>query len=252
MLLPVCLFFAQALDIILSGGRIVDGSGNPWYRADVGLSGDRIAAIGDLSKAQAAQRIDVSGFVISPGFIDIHSHAGRDLNENPTMESVIRQGITTALDGNDGAGSPLPLRPFLAKTDAAKPALNFGWFVGHGAIRAEVMGIVNRHATPEELEKMRDLARTAMLDGAFGLSTGLFYVPGNYAPTEEVIEVAKVVGDLGGMHISHMREEGGGRAGQRARNDPHRTGRQAPDAGDSPQDHRGSFMGQERRDAPAD
>jgi N-acyl-D-amino-acid deacylase len=210
MLLPLCLLFAQALDTILSGGRIIDGSGNPWYRADVGITGDRIAAIGDLRAADAKQRIDVSGLVVSPGFIDIHSHAGRDLPENPSMENVIRQGITTALDGNDGGSSPLPMRPFFDKVAASKPPLNFGWFVGHGAIRSHVMGSVNRHATSDELQRMRDLARAAMLDGAFGLSTGLFYVPGNYAPTEEVIEIAKVVGRFGGMHISHMRDEAAG------------------------------------------
>lgn len=207
MLLPLCLLFAQAFDTILSGGRIIDGSGNPWYRADVGITGDRIAAIGDLRAADAKQRVDLPGLVVSPGFIDIHSHAGRDLPENPSMENVIRQGITTALDGNDGGSSPLPMRPFFDKVAASKPPLNFGWFVGHGAIRSHVMGSVNRHATPDELQRMRDFARAAMLDGAFGLSTGLFYVPGNYAPTEEVIEIAKVVGSLGGMHISHMRDE---------------------------------------------
>jgi dihydroorotase/N-acyl-D-amino-acid deacylase len=210
MLLPVCLLFFQAVDVVLSAGRIVDGSGNPWYRADVGITGDRIVAIGDLSGVQAKQRVDVSGLAVSPGFIDIHSHAGRDLDENPNMESLIRQGITTALDGNDGGGSPLPMRPFFDKVAAKKPPINFGWFVGHGAIRSQVMGTVNRHASPEEIQRMRDLARAAMLEGAFGLSTGLFYVPGNYASTEEVIEIAKVVGSLGGMHISHMREEAAG------------------------------------------
>jgi N-acyl-D-amino-acid deacylase len=161
MLLPLCLLFAQAFDAILSGGRIIDGSGNPWYRADVGITRDRIAAIGDLRAADAKQRIDVSGLVVSPGFIDIHSHAGRDLPENPSMENVIRQGITTALDGNDGGSSPLPMRPFFDKVAASKPPLNFGWFVGHGAIRSHVMGSVNRHATTDELQRMRDLASAA-------------------------------------------------------------------------------------------
>ena len=209
MLPPLCLLFAQALDVILTGGRVVDGTGNPWYRADVGIEDDRIVAIGDLRTASAKHRIDCAGFVVAPGFIDIHSHTVRDLAENPNLEGIVRQGITTALDGQDG-GSPIPLRPFLDKVAAAKPIINFGWFVGHGSLRNEVMGIVNRHASPDELQRMRDLARVAMLDGAFGLSTGLFYVPGNYAPTEEVIEIAKVIGSLGGMHISHMRDEAAG------------------------------------------
>jgi N-acyl-D-amino-acid deacylase len=209
MLLPLCLFFAQALDVILTGGRVVDGTGNPWYRADVAIEGDRIVAIGDLRTTSAKNRVDCAGFVVAPGFIDIHSHIARDLAENPNLEGIVRQGITTALDGQDG-GSPIPLRPFLDKVAAAKPIINFGWFVGHGSLRNEVMGLVNRHASQDELQRMRDLARAAMLDGAFGLSTGLFYVPGNYAPTEEVIEIAKVVGSLGGMHISHMRDEAAG------------------------------------------
>jgi dihydroorotase/N-acyl-D-amino-acid deacylase len=206
-MLPLCLLFAQAFDTILTGGRVVDGTGNPWYRADIGIEGDRIAAIGDLRNAQAKQRIDVAGLVVAPGFIDIHSHAGRNLAENPNLENIVRQGVTFVLDGQDGGGSPLPLKPHLNKVAASKPIVNIGWFVGHGSIRTKVMGLVNRKATPAELERMRGLARAAMLDGAFGLSTGLFYVPGNYAPTEEVIEIAKIVGQLGGMHISHMRDE---------------------------------------------
>lgn len=206
MLLPLCLWFAQVFDIVLSGGRIVDGSGNPWYRADVGVNGGRIAAIGNLHTAETKLRIDVSNLIVAPGFIDIHSHAGRNLPDNPNVENVVRQGITFLLDGQDG-GSPLPLRPFFEKVDQSKPIVNFGWFVGHGSIRTAVMGLVNRKATPEELQKMRELTRTAMLDGAFGLSTGLFYVPGNYAPTEEVIELAKTVAPFGGMHVSHMRDE---------------------------------------------
>jgi dihydroorotase/N-acyl-D-amino-acid deacylase len=209
VLLTSFIVSAQPFDLVVSGARVVDGTGNPWYRADVAIVGDRIAAIGKLGDAPAKQRIDVSGLVIAPGFIDIHSHTARDMVENPNLENVVRQGITTVLDGQDG-GSPIPLRPFLDKVAARKPIVNFGWFVGHGSLRSEVMGLVNRPATPEELQRMRDLARDAMWDGAFGLSTGLFYVPGNYAPTEEVIEIAKVVGSLGGIHISHMRDEAAG------------------------------------------
>jgi N-acyl-D-amino-acid deacylase len=207
--LSTLIVSAQMFDIVVSGARVVDGTGNPWYRADVGISADRIAAIGDLRNATSTDRIDASGLVVAPGFIDIHSHTARDMVENPNLEGVVRQGITTVLDGQDG-GSPIPLRPFLDKVAARKPIVNFGWFVGHGSLRGEVMGLVNRHATADELQRMRELARSAMFDGAFGLSTGLFYVPGNYAPTEEVIEIAKVIGSLGGMHISHMRDEGAG------------------------------------------
>lgn len=207
--MPLCLLFAEAFDVILSGGRVVDGTGNPWWRADVGIRGERIAAIGDLSAAEAKQKVDVTGMVVAPGFIDIHSHAGRSVFTNPNLENMVRQGVTLALDGQDGS-SPLPLRPFLDKVAAAKPMINFGWFAGHGSIRTQVMSLANRKASADDIQKMRELARAAMRDGAFGLSTGLFYVPGNYAATEEVIEIAKVVGELGGIHISHMREEGAG------------------------------------------
>lgn len=207
MLLPLCLLFAEALDLVLSGGRVVDGTGNPWMRADVGIRGERIVAVGDLRDVPADARVDVTGFVVAPGFIDIHSHAGRHVFTNPNLESAVRQGITFALDGQDGS-SPLPLGPYFAKIADARPILNLGWFVGHGSVRSNVLGLVNRKATDPETTRMQALVREAMLDGAFGLSTGLFYVPGNYASTEEVIALAKVAGELGGMHISHMREEG--------------------------------------------
>jgi dihydroorotase/N-acyl-D-amino-acid deacylase len=193
-------------DVIIAGGRVVDGAGGPWYMADVGLRGDTIAAVGRLRDQAAKLRIEAQGLVIAPGFIDIHSHAGRGIQEVPTAEAHIRQGVTLLIEGNDG-GSPIPLRPALEKLAALRPGINFGYFIGQGTIRSRVMGTVNRRATAEEIEKMREIARQGMLDGAFGLSTGLFYVPGNYTPTEEVIEIAKEVGKLGGMHISHMREE---------------------------------------------
>jgi len=196
-------------DVLIINGRIVDGTGGPWYRADLGIRGDTIAAIGPLGGATARQTIDARELVVAPGFIDIHSHARRNIVELPTAENYVRQGVTTLIEGPDG-GSPLPVGPFLEKVAAAKTTVNFALFVGQGTIRTNVMGLVNRKATPEELDKMKNLAREAMLEGAFGLSTGLYYVPGNYSPTEEVIEIARVAGELGGMHISHMRDEAAG------------------------------------------
>ncbi|MFB3827910.1 MAG: amidohydrolase family protein [Bryobacteraceae bacterium] len=211
-MLPLVLFLtllAPGYDVILRGGRVIDGTGAPWYTADVGVRGDTIAAIGDLSGARAAAVIDARGLVIAPGFIDIHTHARRGIFAVPTAENYVRQGVTTLIEGQDGS-SPLPLAPFLAKVEAARPAVNFAMLAGQGSIRAAVIGTENRKATAGEIEKMKELARGAMRDGAFGLSTGLFYVPGNYTPTEEVIEIARVVGEMGGVHISHMREEAGG------------------------------------------
>lgn len=196
----------QPFDVIVTGGRLIDGAGNPWFYGDVGIRGDTIAAIGSLGDATAPVRIDAKGLVVTPGFIDIHSHARRGIFVVPSAENYIRQGVTTAIEGPDGS-SPLPIAPFLDRVAQTHPAINFGLCVGHGSLRESVMGLVNRPSTPAEIGKMKDLAAQAMRDGAFCLSTGLFYVPGNYANTEEVIEIAKVVGQYGGFHVSHMRDE---------------------------------------------
>ncbi len=193
-------------DVLITGARVIDGSGTPWYNADIGIKGDTIAAVGLLPGATAAVRIDGRGLVASPGFIDIHSHGRRGIFTVPTAENYLREGVTTIVEGPDGS-SPLPLAPFLDRVGKTPISINFATFVGQGTIRQNVVGLANRKATPAEIEKMKDLAAQAMRDGAFGLSTGLFYVPGNFTPTEEVIEIAKVVGRMGGIHISHMREE---------------------------------------------
>lgn len=193
-------------DILITGARVVDGTGAPWFQADIAIRGDRIAALGHIRPAEAKLKIDGRGLVAAPGFIDIHTHARRNILSQPEAENYIRQGVTTVIEGQDGS-SPIPLAPFLSQVSAARPAPNFAMLAGHGSIRSEVMGSQNRKATPAEIEKMKALMRQAMLDGALGLSTGLFYVPGNYAPTEEVIELARVAGELGGIHISHMRDE---------------------------------------------
>ena len=198
--------FAQQFDLVIAGARIIDGSGNPWFYSDLGVKGDSITALGNLASASATRRLDAHGLVIAPGFIDIHTHARRGIFITPAAENYIRQGVTTLMEGPDGS-SPLPIAPFLASVAAAHPAPNFGTFAGQGSIRQAVMGLVNRPGTPEEIEKMRQITRQAMLDGAFGVTTGLFYVPGNFTPTEEVIEVEKVAGAMGGMHHSHMRDE---------------------------------------------
>jgi N-acyl-D-amino-acid deacylase len=200
--------FAQAprYDLVLRGGRVVDGTGSPWYRADVAISGDTIARIAP-SIADPAQRvIELNGLVVAPGFIDIHTHARRGIFEVPTADNYVRQGVTTLIEGPDG-GSEVPLAPFLAKVAATRITPNFASFIGQGSIRSRVIGDVDRAATPEEIDKMRTLVRQGMEDGAFGLSSGLFYVPGTFTPTAEVVELAKVAGRMGGIHISHMRDE---------------------------------------------
>ncbi len=193
-------------DIVITGARIIDGSGAPWFRGDIAIRGDTIAAVGDLAGAPAAQRIDAHGLVAAPGFIDIHSHGRRGIFTVPTAENYLREGVTTIVEGPDGS-SPIPLAPFLDRVAKTPISINFATFAGQGTIREQVVGLANRQATPEEIEKMRQLMAQAMRDGAFGLSTGLYYVPGNFTPTEEVIELAKVAGRMGGIHISHMRNE---------------------------------------------
>lgn len=195
-------------DVVIAGGRLVDGSGAPWRLADVGIRGDRIAAIGWLDGQPAARRIDAKGMVVAPGFIDPHVHARERLFELPRAEGYLLQGLTTVVDGNDGS-SPLPLAPYFAKAEAAGFSPNLALFVGHGTIREAVMGTANRFASPEEMTRMKALVAEAMRDGALGLSTGLAYIPGNYASIDELVALSETVREYGGIYISHMRDEGG-------------------------------------------
>lgn len=216
MLVAVLLLFSGAVlsaqtpyDILITGGRLADGTGNPSFIADIAVEGDRIAAIGSLASRPAKLRLDAHSLIVTPGFIDTHSHGRRGVFQVPSAENLIREGVTTIIEGPDGS-SPLPIRPFLDKVAAARVSINFGLLAGQGSIREAIMGLANRPATAEEISRMKELVRQAMLDGAFGLSTGLFYVPGNFSSTEEVIELAKVVGPMGGLHTSHMRDEAAG------------------------------------------
>lgn len=200
---------APAYDLILRNGRIVDGSGSPWYRGDVAIRGDTIVRISTSITEPAARIIDLEGQVIAPGFIDIHTHARRGIFEVPTADNYVRQGVTTLIEGPDG-GSPVPLAPFLARLDTLAKSVNIATFIGQGSVRSAVIGDVDRKPTAEELEKMRGLVEQGMKEGAFGLSSGLFYVPGTFTGTDEVVELAKVAARSGGIYISHMRDEAAG------------------------------------------
>jgi dihydroorotase/N-acyl-D-amino-acid deacylase len=200
---------AQDYDLLIRNGRVVDGTGAPWWRADVAVRGDTIAAVATRLEGSARRVVDAGDRVVAPGFIDLHTHARRGIFETPSAANYVRQGVTTLVDGPDGS-SPLPLGPFLDKVEALRPGVNFASLVGHGSIREAVLGGANRAPTADELARMQELVRQAMLEGAFGLSTGLFYVPGSFAGTEEVIALARVAGELGGIHVSHMRDEAGG------------------------------------------
>ncbi|HUH12827.1 MAG TPA: D-aminoacylase [Longimicrobiales bacterium] len=206
---PAAAAQQQPYDLLLQGARVVDGTGNPWYRADIAIRGDTIVAIGHNLDGAARRTVDVSGDVVAPGFIDVHTHARRGIDQVPTAANYIRQGVTTVIEGPDGS-SPLPIAEFLAGLDALPKSVNIATFIGQGSVRSEVIGSEDRPATPAELARMRALVEQGMREGAFGLSSGLFYVPGTFTPTEEVIELAKVAGRLGGIYISHMRDEASG------------------------------------------
>jgi dihydroorotase/N-acyl-D-amino-acid deacylase len=196
----------SAYDLVIRNARIVDGTGTPWYRGDIALRGDTIVQVAGAIDPGGARVIDAGGRVVAPGFIDIHTHARRGIFQVPTADNYVRQGVTTLIEGPDGS-SPVPLGPFLEKLDALQKSVNIGSFIGQGSVRAEVIGNADRKATAEEIVTMQMLVEQGMRDGAFGLSTGLFYVPGSFTPAAEVIALAKTAARFGGMHKSHQREE---------------------------------------------
>ncbi len=196
-------------DLVVRGGRVLDGAGNPWVVADVAIAGDSIAAIGPTLPGKGQREIDAAGLIVSPGFIDIHTHARRGIFQVPTADNYVRQGVTTVFEGPDG-GSPVPLKPFLDRLAASRMTPNFGMFIGQGSVREAVIGRTDRRATPDEIAKMKVLVREGMLQGAFGMSSGLVYVPGIFTPPEEVEALAEVAGRMGGIYISHMRNEAAG------------------------------------------
>ena len=142
LLLWSSLLFAQgpAFDVVLSGGKVLDGAGNPWFVCDVGIRGDTIAEVGDLHQSGAKLRLDVGGMIVAPGFIDVHTHARTGIFRTPSAENYVRQGVTTLLEGPDGS-SPVPLAPFLEKLSRTPISVNFGMFVGQGSLRSAVLGL---------------------------------------------------------------------------------------------------------------
>ena len=198
--------------VVLTNGTVYSGEDQPPVVADVWLQGDRIVAIGSADGLQADVRIDVSGLAVAPGFIDLHSHVVRSSAERsglyrwPDAENLIRQGVTTVIGGPDG-WSPVPLEDSFTKFEDQGAAVNYGAFVGHGAVREAVMGLDDRPPTSDEVRRMREVVDLAMRQGAFGLSSGLVYIPGSFAETEEIIELAEVAAGHGGIYISHMRNE---------------------------------------------
>ena len=216
-------------DVLIVGGKVVDGTGNPWFQADVGIHGDRITAIGSLKGKRSKKLIDASGKVVSPGFIDMLGQSELSLLVDNRAMSKISQGVTTEVTGEGESVAPLnertlkELRPFMEKykvtvdwknlegyfrrLEEHKSAINLATFVGATQLREHVIGFDDRPPTPEELDQMKRLAREAMEQGALGVSTSLVYAPAIYAKTQELIELCKVAAEFGGIYCTHIRDE---------------------------------------------
>lgn len=214
-------------DLLIRGGRIVDGTGSPWYRGDVAVRGDRIVAVGLLPRARARDTIDATGLIVAPGFIDMLGHSEYPLLADPRAISKITQGVTSEITGEVTSVVPVnenmlrelsaearsrvtwtDLDGYFAALERARPAINLGTFVTVGSVRRYVIGDADRPATPAEVEQMKGLVEGAMREGAMGLSSGLIYAPASFASTEEVTELARVAARHGGGYASHIRSEG--------------------------------------------
>jgi N-acyl-D-amino-acid deacylase len=200
-----------AYDLVLKGGKVLDGAGNPWFYGDVAIKAGRIAAIGSLGNATAARTIDVTGKVIAPGFIDLHSHGDGGLASMALRHApnVVAQGITLVVVNQDGRSPRWPIRDQKALYEKQSIGPNAALMVGHGTLRSKVMGQRdNQIATDADIQAMQKLVDEGMTDGAFGLSTGLEYNPGRYSETREVVALTRMVKPYGGFYISHERSEG--------------------------------------------
>jgi N-acyl-D-aspartate/D-glutamate deacylase len=197
-----------SFDILIRNGRVLDGTGNPWQRADIGITGDRIRAMGSLANAAARTVIDAGDRYVTPGFIDVHSHAGGGLatEELKHGQPLLAQGLTTVFVNPDGGG-PIDLATQRATYEKQRMGTNVAQFVPHGSIRREVMGMTDRDPNASELARMVELSRQGMVDGGVGLSSGLYYAPGSYSKTAEVIAMARATAPFGGVYSSHIRDE---------------------------------------------
>jgi N-acyl-D-amino-acid deacylase len=199
---------AGSYDVVIVNGMVYDGTGAAPVRADVAIRGGRIVKVGSLGSVPAARRIEARGMAVTPGFIDLHAHL-EPLLQLSGCESAVRQGVTTALGGPDG-NAPHPLGAHLAQLEKTRVGINVAFLAGQGAIRRSVLKLVDRAPTAAELTEMEGLVAAAMREGAFGLSTGLKYLPGTFAKTDEIIALARVAAKAGGIYTSHLREEGVG------------------------------------------
>jgi N-acyl-D-amino-acid deacylase len=207
LFITVCLPAQTNADILIRNGRILDGTGNSWYYGDVAIKDGKIVRIGNFTNITASKIIDAKGMIVSPGFIDVHTHIEGDEAKTPTADNFIYDGVTTVVTGNCGA-SNTNIKQYLQKIDSLKLSINVATLIGHNDVRKAVMGTANRNATEDELKKMESIVEEAMKNGAVGLSTGLIYIPGTYSSTEEILRLAKVAAKYKGVYASHMRDEG--------------------------------------------
>jgi len=198
--------FAQNADYIIRNGKLMDGTGNNWQLKNIAIVNNKIVAIGNLTNWKATKEIDAKGLIVAPGFIDVHAHIEGSEVKNPLATNFIYDGVTTVITGNCG-GSADNMKTYFDYIDSLGVSINVAALMGHNNIRKQVMGTANRHATEEELQKMEAIAEKAMKEGAVGMSTGLIYIPGTFAPTDEVVRLAKVVSKNGGVYASHIRNE---------------------------------------------
>jgi N-acyl-D-amino-acid deacylase len=206
LLLQAVSAFCQ-YDVLIRNGKIMDGTGNSWYYGDVAVKDGKIVSIGKLTHATALKTIDATGLMVAPGFIDVHGHLEGSVFRNPSAENLLYDGVTTMITGNCG-GSAEDIGRFLWRIDSIKTGINIGTLIGHNTVRNAIMGRSNRPPTAEEQQRMEAMVEQAMKDGAVGFSTGLIYIPGTYATTEEIVNLAKAANRYNGVYASHIRDEG--------------------------------------------
>ena len=197
---------SPSYDLVITNARVIDGSGNPWFRADIGVNDGRIVRIGRIGVTQGRQAIDAKGQILAPGFIDVHTHV-ESIYSLPAAENFIRMGVTSLVTGNCGS-STTDVGEFLGRIQAKPIAVNLATLIAHGSVRRRVVGLDDRAPTAEEQKQMEALVEKGMQEGAVGLSTGLIYTPGTFAKTDEIIGLARIAARYGGLYATHMRNEG--------------------------------------------
>jgi N-acyl-D-amino-acid deacylase len=199
--------FSQSYDVVITNGKIIDGTGNSWYFGDIGIAQGKVVYVGKPVRIEGKRVIDAKGLIVAPGFIDVHAHIEGGELSTPTADNFIQDGVTSVVTGNCG-GSNLEIAEYFERLDSVRTSINVATLIGHNTVRRAVMGDLQRDPSAEEQTKMEAFVAKAMQEGAVGLSTGLIYVPGTYSKTMEVVSLAKVAANYNGVYASHIRDEG--------------------------------------------